>query len=136
MQPLTFITLSNSSESSDELRDALAGSERAHLLADCHSLEQMLADVTRLGPSAAVITLGQDNSEKGFALIKLLAAASHDTAIITAARDASPALILGSMRAGACEFIQLPIIADEFRTVMDRVAEFCAGRENSSKRNR
>jgi len=135
MQPLTFITLSNSSESSDELRDALAGSERAHLLADCHSLEQMLADVTRLRPSAAVITLGQDNSEKGFALIKQLVAASHDTAIITAARDASPALILGSMRAGAREFIQLPIIADEFRTVMDRVAEFCAGRENSSKRN-
>jgi pilus assembly protein CpaE len=131
MQPLTFITLSNNGESSDELRDALAGSGRAHLLADCHSLEQMLADVTRLQPSAAVITVGPDNSEKEFALIKQLAAACPDTAIITAARDASPALILGSMRAGAREFIQMPIVADEFRTVIDRVVEFCAGRENS-----
>jgi pilus assembly protein CpaE len=133
MQPLTFITLSKNGEPSDELRDALADSGRAHLLADCHSLEQMLADVTRLQPSAAVVTVGPDNSEKEFALMKQLAAACPDTAIICAARDASPALILGSMRSGAREFIQLPIVADEFRTVIDRVAGFCADGESSSK---
>ncbi len=133
MHPLTFITLSKNGESSDELRDALAESGRTHLLADCHSLEQMLADVTRLRPSAAIITVGPDNPEKEFALIKQLAAVSPDTAIICAARDASPALILGSMRSGAREFIQLPIIADEFRGIIDRVVEFCAGREDSSK---
>ena len=133
MHPLTFITLGKNGESSDELRDALAGSGRAHLLADCHSFEQLLADVTRLRPSAAIITVGPDNPEKEFALIKQLAAVSPDTAIICAARDASPALILGSMRCGAREFIQLPIIADEFRTVIDRVVELRAGGESSSK---
>ena len=131
MQPLTFITLSKNAQSSDELRDALADSGRAHLLADCHSLEQMLADVKRLHPSAAVVTLDPDDSEKEFSLIKQLASTCPDTAIIFAARDPSPALILGGMRAGAREFIQLPIVADEFRTVVDRVVEFCAGRENS-----
>ena len=135
MQPLTFITLSKSGESSDELRDALAGSGRTHLLADCHSLEQMLADVTRLQPSVAVITLESEHSEKEFALIKQLVAACPATVIICAARDASPALILGSMRSGAREFIQFPINAEEFRTVIDRVVEFCAGRESSSKSN-
>ena len=94
MQPLTFITLSKSSESSDELREALAGSGRAHLLADCQSPEQMLADVMRLRPSAAVIIIGPDNSEKEFGLIKQLAAARPDTAIICAARDASPLVSL------------------------------------------
>ncbi len=133
MQPLTFITLSRDGESSDELRDALSASGRGHLLADCQSLEQMLADVMRLRPSAAVINVGADNSDKEFGLIKQLAAACPHTSIITAARDASPALILGSMRAGAREFIQLPIIADEFRTVIDRVVEFCTDGENSSK---
>lgn len=64
MHPLTFITLGKNSESSDELRDALAGSGRAHLLADCHSFEQMVADVNRLRPSAAIITIGTDSSEK------------------------------------------------------------------------
>src|SRR6266446_1086514 len=105
MQPLTFITLSKNGQSSDELREALAGLGRAHLLADCHSLEQMLADVKRLHPSAAVITVGLDNSEKEFALIKQLAAACPDTSIIFAARDPSPALILAGMRSGAREFI-------------------------------
>ena len=133
MHPLTFITLSKNGESNDELRDALANSGRTHLLADCHSLEQMLADVTRLRPSAAIITVGPDNPEKEFALIKQLAAVSPDTAIICAAREASPALILGSMRSGAREFIQLPIIADEFRGVIDRVVELRADEESSSK---
>jgi len=135
MQPLTFITLSNNSEPSDELRDALAGSGRTHLLAHCHTFEQMLADVKRLRPSAAVVTLGTDNSEKEFSLIKQLTAACPDTAIIFAAHDPSPALILGGMRAGAREFIQMPIVAEEFRTVIDRVVEFCAGRESSSSTN-
>jgi pilus assembly protein CpaE len=133
MHPLTFITLGKNGESSDELREALAGSGRAHLLADCHSFEQLLADVTRLRPSAAIITVGPDNPEKEFALIKQLAAVAPDTAIICAARDASPALILGSMRCGAREFIQLPIIADEFRTVIDRVVELRASGESSAK---
>ncbi|HUS11063.1 MAG TPA: AAA family ATPase [Pyrinomonadaceae bacterium] len=133
MHPLTFITLSKTGESSDELRDALAGSGRTHLLADCHSSEQMVADVNRLHPSAAIIIVGPDSSEKEFALIKQLAAVSPDTAIICAARDASPALILGSMRSGAREFIQLPIIPDEFRSVIDRVVELQAGVESSSK---
>ncbi len=130
MQPLTFITLSKNGESSEELRDALVGSGRAHVLANCGSPDQMLADVVRLRPSAAIITVGADNSEKEFALIKQLVAASPDTAIITAAHDPAPALILSSMRSGAREFLQLPIIADEFQAVLDRIAELCCGREN------
>lgn len=133
MQSLTFITLSTNGESSDELRNALAGSGRARLLAACHTLEQMLADVTRLRPSAAVITVESNNSEKELALIKQLSGACPNTAIIAAARDASPALILGSMRAGAREFIQLPIIPDEFRTVIDRVVELSVGEESAAK---
>lgn len=131
MQPLTFITL----RASDELRDALASSGLTHLLADCQSSEQMLADVKRLHPSAAVVTLAPDHLEKEFLLIKQITTACPDTAVVFAARDPSPGLILGGMRAGAREFIQLPIIDDEFRTVIDRVVEFCAGRESSSSSN-
>ncbi|MBA3355221.1 MAG: AAA family ATPase [Pyrinomonadaceae bacterium] len=126
MQSLTFLTLSKNGESRAELRDALVGSGRAHLLADCASPEQMLADVARLRPSAAIITVGPDNSEKEFTLIKKLVAASPDIAIITAAHDPAPALILSSMRSGAREFLQLPINSDEFHSVLDRIAELCA----------
>jgi pilus assembly protein CpaE len=135
MQTLTFITLSKNGESSRDLRDALVGSGRAIVLADCATPDQMLADVVRLRPSAAIITVGPDNSEKEFALIKKLVTASPDTAIVTAAHDPAPALILNSMRSGAREFLQLPLIADEFHAVMDRIAELCANGNATSQKS-
>ena len=134
MQSLTFITLSSNKESSDELRDAIAASGRTHLLASCESDDQMLAHLHRLRPSAAIIEVGVD-AERAFALIKQLITVSPGTAIITASRDASPALILGSMRSGAREFLELPVNPEEFRTVVDRVAEFCATLEKSAKKS-
>jgi pilus assembly protein CpaE len=134
MQPLTFITLSKDQESSKELRRALADSGRARLLLDCDNPDQLVADVLRLRPSAALIALGA-SPDKDFLLIKQLVSKSPETAIITAAADPSTALILGSMRAGAREFLQLPIVADELRTVLDRAVEFCVNTENSAKKN-
>jgi len=133
MQSLTFIMLGKTREFSDELRPALVGSGRAHVLADCENAAQMLADVVRLRPSAAIVEAGMDG-ESEFVLIKELAAASPSTAIIAAACNASAALILGSMRAGALEFLELPIRGEEFRTVLDRVLEFCATQNTSSKK--
>lgn len=133
MQSLTFITLNGNPEASREIREALANSRRTSLLAECGDADQILTDILRLRPSAALITLGSD-SEKEFALIRKIVSASPDTAVITAAYDSSPALVLGSIRAGAREFLQLPISADEFQTVLDRTVEFCAAIENASKK--
>jgi pilus assembly protein CpaE len=111
----------------------LTGSERTRLLTDCEVPDQLLADILRLRPSAAIILLDGHNQERDFALIKQLTATCPETAIITAAHDSSPSLILGSMRAGAREFLQLPINADEFKTVLDRTEEF--NTTVASKRN-
>jgi pilus assembly protein CpaE len=120
-------------EAASEIREALAVTARARLLAACEEPRQLIGDVLRLRPSAVIIILDSKSTEKDFGLIKELTVACPETAIITAARDASPALILGSMRSGAREFIQLPIIAEELRTVIERVAEFSAGVEKSAK---
>jgi pilus assembly protein CpaE len=134
MRSLTFITMGRDPEALREINNALASSARARLLAECADPDQVLGDVLRLHPSAAVIVL-EANAEKGLALIKQLATQCPDTAVITAARDASPALILGSMRSGAREFIQLPIIADELHTVLDRVAELSEARTSVTKKS-
>ncbi len=134
MQPLSFILLSRKSESSEELRNALAGSARVRILATCENADQILADIIRMRPSAAVITLEAENPDKEFLLIKKLVAASPGTAIISAARDTSPSLILGSMRSGAREFLQVPIIEEELQTVLDRTAEFCASNDSSTQK--
>src|SRR5688572_4623699 len=135
MQLLTFVTTGRDQEASREINEALAASARTRLLAESATADQALADVIRLHPAAVIIVL-EDNVEKGFALIKQIAAQCPETAVISAARDASPTVILGSLRSGAREFIQLPIIADEFHTVLDRVAEFAATADTVKKSGR
>ena len=126
MQELTFVTMSRDAESLREIKDAMRDSARARFLTNCDNAEQFRADVLRLRPSAAIILLEEANHEKGFALIKQLAAACPETTIISAAADASPATILSSMRSGAREFLQLPIVPEEFQTVLNSIREFSA----------
>ena len=135
MQGLTFITLGKDSESSKELAKALASSGCGRVMAEYDNPTEFMANIARLRPSAAVITLKQDPLENGFALIKEVIAAAPATAVITASSEASPAMIMGSIRAGAREFLQLPVNADELRTVMERIAEFCKLTHHSTNNN-
>ena len=125
MPLLTFVILGRDQEASKQITDALATSGRTRLLAESTTSDQFLADVRRLSPSAAILVL-EDDVEKGLALTKQIVAQCPNTAVVLAAKDSSPAVILGSLRAGAREFIQIPIIAEEFQTVLDRVDEFAA----------
>lgn len=134
MQPLTFTTLSKNQEVSRELKEALIGSGRARLLSACETPDQLLGDLVRLRPSAVMIHVTTATSDKDFALIKQVTAKSPNTAIISTSNEPVPALILGSMRAGAREFLQLPVLPDEFRTVMDRMMEFSATVESPTKK--
>src|SRR5258708_4394259 len=111
---LTFLIFSQNIESSNELRVALSSGTNTPLLGECDSPERLFADIALLRPSAVIVVLSQDNPDKEFALIKQLIASNPDTAVITSSRDTSSALILRSMRSGAHEFLQLPIVADEF----------------------
>src|SRR5207237_9696643 len=89
--------------------------------------EQRHAAIILLRPTAAIITLPDANAEAALRYVERLSVECPQTAIICASRDASPDLILRSLRAGAREFLRLaPIRADEFRTVVDRIGEFRA----------
>jgi pilus assembly protein CpaE len=133
MHSLTFITMGRSPESVKEIRDALSSSTRSRLLANCAEADQFRADIHRLRPSAAIILLETVNQEKEFALIKQLASEYPETVIISAAANASPATILGSMRSGARDFLQLPIVAEEFQSVLNSIEAFSAA--GNSKRS-
>ncbi|HEX8140906.1 MAG TPA: AAA family ATPase [Pyrinomonadaceae bacterium] len=125
-QPLTFVILSTGLDTFKEIRGALQAAD-GRLLAGGDDPEQVYEQIVHLRPSAAVITLGP-NAEQGLALIERLTSEAVPTALICAARDASPELILRSMRAGAREFLRLPVIKEEFDTVLARTAEVCATR--------
>jgi pilus assembly protein CpaE len=132
-EPLTFVILSTGLDNFKEIRGALATDGRARLLAGGDDAEQLYAEIVRLRPSAAIIALGADTIQS-LALIERLASECPSTAIISAARDASPDLILQSLRAGAREFLRLPIISEEFKTVLDRTAELCAAHTEAPKK--
>ncbi len=132
-QPLTFVILSAGHESFRELRGALAARSNTRLLAGGDDAEQLREEIMRLRPSAAIITLGAQ-PEAGLKLIERLTAECPSVALICASRDASPDLILRSLRAGAREFLRLPMIAEEFQTVLDRTANLCAAHAEAPKK--
>lgn len=136
MQLLTFINMGRNAEALAEIREALVSTGRARVIGQCEGIDEMLAEVIRLRPSAAVLVLDTQDPEKDFSLIKQLVAVSPTTAIITAARNTSPGLILGSVRAGACEFLELPIVKTELDTVLNRVSEIRTVEQNSEKHGR
>lgn len=132
---LTFVVLSNNSESANELRVALSSGSNTRLLSECNDPDRLIADLTLLRPSAVIVELSQENPDREFAVIKKVIASNSAIAVITASRDASSALILRSMRSGAHEFLPLPVVAEEFRTVVDRIRELRLRDESTSKKH-
>ena len=125
-QPLTFVISTTGLDNFKELRKALSSDARTKLLAGGDDADQLFEEIVRLRPSAAVVVIGA-NPENSLAFISRIAGECSSTAIISAAANPSPDLILRSMRAGARDFLRLPIITEEFNTVLDRTAQFCAG---------
>lgn len=132
-QPLTIVVLSTGLDNFKQIRTALSADSRVQLLAGGNDSEQLHEEIVRLRPMAAIITLGP-NPDQSIKLIQRLNLESPKTAVISAAHDASSDLLLQSLRAGAREFLQLPIRAQELKTVLDRVAEFCEGQVEAPKK--
>ncbi len=132
-QSLSFVVLSTDLDNFNEIHSALAADSRVKLLSGGNDVEQLHDEVVRLKPSAALISLGA-NSEQAIQLIQRLSTECPATALISAARETSADLILQSLRAGAREFLRIPISPDELRTVLDRIGEFCAERVEAVKK--
>ena len=132
-QPLTVVVLSTGLDNFKEIRTALSADKRIQLLAGGNDAEQLHEEIVRLKPMAAIISLGAE-AEYQIRFIKRLSLELPRMAIISAANNLSPDLLLQSLRAGAREFLQLPISAQELKTVLDRVGEFCAGQLEAPKK--
>ena len=132
-QPLTFVVLSSGLDNFKEIRAALATDGRAQLLAGGNDAEQVHGEIVRLKPAAAIISLGS-NPDASIQLIKKLTTECPRTAIISAAPKGSGELILQSLRAGAREFLNVPVAAEELKTVIDRIAEFAVGQVEAPKK--
>lgn len=132
---LTFIILGTEPENTKELSRALGNYGGASLLMASDDAEQLFAETTRLRPSAVILSLPA-SAEPTLKLIRRIAVECPTTAVICAARDSSPDLILRSLRAGARDFLRLPILDEEFNTVMERTAEFASQHVSEAPKQR
>jgi len=132
-EPISVVVLSTGLDNFKDIRKALTAESRVKLLAGGNDADQLYDEIVRLKPATAIIALGP-NAEYAVRFIERLNAECPETAIISAAQDASPDLILKSLRAGAREFLRIPISADELRTVLDRISEFCSKRVEAPKK--
>lgn len=132
-EPISVVVLSTGLENFKDIRRALTAESRVQLLAGGNDADQLYEEIVRLKPTAAIIALGP-NADNAVRFIERLNAECPETALISAAQDASPDLILRSLRAGAREFLRIPISADELRTVLDRVSEFCTRQVEAPKK--
>src|SRR6476661_7704410 len=133
-EPISVVVLSTGLENFTDIRKALSAEPRAKLLAGGNDTEQLYEEIVRLKPAAAIIALHGANADQAVKFIERLNHECPETALISAAADASPDLILRSLRAGAREFLRIPISVDELRTVLDRISEFCTTQVEAPKR--
>lgn len=131
-EQISVVVLSTGLENFKDIRRALTAEPRVQLLAGGNDADQLYEEIVRLKPAAAIIALGP-NADHAVRFIERLHAECPNTALISAAQDASPDLILRSLRAGAREFLRIPISADELRTVLDRISDFCTKQEEAPK---
>ncbi|HET8781933.1 MAG TPA: AAA family ATPase [Pyrinomonadaceae bacterium] len=132
-EPISVVVLSTGLENFKDIRRALTAESRVQLLAGGNDADQLYEEIVRLKPTAAIIALGS-NADNAVRFIERLKLECPNTALISAAQNASPEMILNSLRAGAREFLRLPIIADELRTVLDRISEFTTKQVEAPKK--
>ncbi|HEU5459727.1 MAG TPA: AAA family ATPase [Pyrinomonadaceae bacterium] len=121
-EPISVVVLSTGLDNFKDIRRALSGEDRVKLLAGGNDADQLYEEIIRLKPNAAIIALGP-NADHAVRFIERLNKECPGTALISAAQDASPDMILKSLRAGAREFLRIPISTEELRTVLDRVSD-------------
>lgn len=124
-QPLTIVVLSTGLDNFKEIRTALSIDDRVQLLAGGNDVEQVYEQIIQLKPMAVLVALGA-NSDQAIKFIQRLSNEAPKTAIVSVANNGSSELLLQSLRAGAREFLQLPVNPSDLKTVFDRVADFCA----------
>ena len=120
---LTFIVLCKNVADLKEMGRALNNHPGTSVLVMSEDPEQVFTETARLRPSAVIINLDQ-LGEPGVKLVQRLVTEFPSTAIICSSRDSSPDVILRTVRAGARDFIRLPINEDELLTVINRTNEF------------
>ncbi|MEM8666987.1 MAG: AAA family ATPase [Planctomycetota bacterium] len=106
----------------ESLKAMLLGMETVWLEADCSRYEFFPDVIEQTNPDVGVIALDSD-PEKAVDLIQQLSTDAPETAILAASEDTDGQMILKTIRAGAREFLTLPVSNDDLSGALQRVSQ-------------
>jgi len=108
--------------SRDSLKAILLGMDIVWLDAECSRYEFFSDVVKQSKPDAAVISL-DGGTEQALILMEKLRSSSPECMLIAVSKSTDGQLILKSIRAGAKEFLPLPIDVQELHVALERVLQ-------------
>jgi pilus assembly protein CpaE len=109
-------------ESRESLKAMLLTMDTVWLEADCSRYEFFPDVIEQTGPDVGVINLDSE-SDKAIRLVERLTAEAPDTVILAASESTNGHLILQTIRAGAREFLTLPLSDEDLMAALDRVSQ-------------
>jgi len=105
----------------ESLKAMLLGLDTVWLEADCSRYEFFPDVVEQTNPDVGVVAL-DSNPDQAIELIERLTNEIPETAILAASRDTDGQLILKTIRAGAREFLTLPVADEDLSEALQRVS--------------
>ena len=106
----------------ESLKAMLLGMDTVWLEADCSRYEFFPDVIEQTEPDVAVIAL-DSNPDQAISLIERLSEDSPGTAVLAASEDTDGHLILRTIRAGAREFLTLPVSEEDLSGALQRVSQ-------------
>ncbi len=105
----------------EALKGMLLGMDTVWLEAECSRYEFFADVVEQTTPDVGVVALDA-NPEKAITLLQQLSGSESRCVLLAASQSTDGPLILKAMRAGAKEFLTLPIPVEELSSALDRIA--------------
>ncbi len=119
--------------SRESLKAMLLGMDTVWLEADCSRYEFYPDVIEQTAPDVGVIAL-DDDPDRAIQLIERLVAEAPDTAILAVSENTDGHQILRTIRAGAREFLTLPLSTEDLATALGRVSQQKFGASDSGSR--
>lgn len=112
----------------------LLGMDTIWLEAECSRYEFFPDVVSQSSPDVGVVSLDGDN-EKALALLERMRRESPECSLLAVSESSDGQLILQSMRAGAKEFLTLPLTLEDLMSALERISEVKFGGSSSNNRS-
>ena len=120
-------------ETREKLKSMLIGMELVWLEAECSRYEFFGDVVSQTSPDVGVICM-DTSPEKAIALIERLRVSSPECVLIALSQHTDGPTILKTLRAGAKEFLTLPVNVEELLSTLNRIQEARFGSGDSRVR--